>query len=427
MNPLAQKLYTLLLYLAAPLIGLRLLWRARRQRAYLHHLNERVGRYSRPPRFGGDDDKLLWLHAVSVGEMRAAAPLVAALRQRDPEQPLLITCMTPTGRATAEALYGKDDRIEIAYLPYDYPGAMRRFLDRFRPRLCVLLETELWPNLMAAADQRRLPVILANARLSRRSARGYARVARLTRPAFVRLAVTAAQSDADAKRLALLGAPRVMVCGNLKFDAAPDSTLLHQGERWRAELGKRPVWLAASTRDGEEILLLDAYRRLRRSDVLLVIVPRHPERFEAVASLVNERGLALQRRSRGLPETGHQIWLGDSMGELAAYYRMADLAFIGGSLLPLGGQNLIEAAACGCPALIGPHTFNFARASLDAINAGAAQRVYNVENLAETVKRLLDAPIECARMSEAGLAFAIAYRGATGRIMAVIEQTLGKA
>ena len=425
MNDMAQKLYTLLLYLAAPLIGLRLLLRARRQRDYLRHPGERVGWYSKPRRSVGGET--LWLHAVSVGEMQAAAPLVAALRQRYPEQPLLITCTTPTGRAAGEALHGKDHWIEIAYLPYDYPGAIRRFLNRFRPCLCVLLETELWPNLMAAAAQRSLPVILANARLSRRSARGYARIARLAQPAFARLAATAALSDADANRLALLGAPHVTVCGNLKFDATPDASLLQQGERWRAELGARPVWLAASTREGEEILLLDAYRRLRRPDVLLVIVPRHPERFDAVASLANERGFPLQRRSRGLPEAAHQLWLGDSMGELAAYYRMADLAFIGGSLLPLGGQNLIEAAACGCPALIGPHTFNFARASLDAITTGAARRVYNVEDLTATVKHLLETPAERARMSEAGPVFAAAHQGATGRIMAVIEQTLGKA
>ncbi|MDR2164847.1 MAG: lipid IV(A) 3-deoxy-D-manno-octulosonic acid transferase [Zoogloeaceae bacterium] len=420
---MARMLYSLFLYLATPWIAMRLLWRARRQPKYLRHLRERWALWWTQPLSPRTEGGTLWLHAVSVGEMRAAQPLVAALRAWRPRADLLITCMTPTGRAVAETLYGTTAGVRIAYLPYDYPGATRRFLKHFRPCLGILLETEIWPNLMAATTCRHLPVVLANARLSRRSARGYARVAALARPAIRGLAAVAAQGEADANRLALLGAPRITVCGNLKFDVTPDPELLRLGENWRARLvpQQRPVWLAASTREGEEILLLDAFQRLRVPNALLVIVPRHPERFDAVTALAATREFSPQRRSRGMPNPEHRVWVGDSMGELAAYYRMADLAFVGGSLLPLGGQNLIEAAACGCPVLVGPHTFNFARASMDAIAAGAARRVYSVEDMATAAQRLLEDPSARRRMSGAGLAFAATYRGATERIMEVLR------
>lgn len=413
---MARMLYCLLLYLAAPLVWLRLLWRSRRQPEYRQHLGERWGFFGQPP----GPEPLIWLHAVSVGETRAAQPLIQALLQAWPGHRLLLTCMTPTGRAAGAELLGDDPRVLQAYLPYDYPGAMSRFLDHFRPRLGVLMETEIWPNLMAAAARRQLPVVLANARLSRRSARGYARIAAVVRPALERLAAVAAQSEADANRLALLGAPRISICGNLKFDVSPAPAALALGETWRAALGSRPVWLAASTREGEEVLLLEVLERLQRPELLLVLVPRHPQRFEAVARLVRERGLRLAYRSQGLPGAEHQVWLGDSMGEMAAYYRLADLAFVGGSLLPLGGQNLIEAAACGCPVLTGPHTFNFAQASADAVAAGAARQVADAGELETVLGELLDAPAKRVAMGQAGRDFAAAHRGATARTLALI-------
>jgi 3-deoxy-D-manno-octulosonic-acid transferase len=428
---MCRRLYSLLFYLGLPLIVLRLLWRARREPAYLRHLGERFGFYRRTPKAG----RCLWLHAVSVGEMRAAEPLVRGLLSAYPAHRLLLTAMTPTGRATAESLFAGEPRIAIVYLPYDLPASMARFLAHFAPEAGVLMETEIWPNLLAAAARRRLPVLLANARLSRRSARGYAKVIGLARPALARLAAIGAQSPADRRRFCrLLGGagahekagsrPHIAICGNLKFDVTPAPALLAQGAAWRAALGGRPVWLAASTRDGEEAILLDIQRQLlaRWPDVLLVLVPRHPQRFAAVADLVRRRGLALAARSARLPTAAESVWLGDSMGEMAAYYALADLAFIGGSLLPFGGQNLIEAAACSCPVLIGAHTFNFAQASADALAAGAARRVQDADELLRALVTLLaDAPAR-ARLAAAGRAFAARHRGATTRTLACIAQ-----
>lgn len=412
---MARLLYCLALYLGLPLVWLRLLWRSRRQPEYLRHLGERWGFYrQRPPA------PCIWVHAVSVGETRAAQPLVEALLARWPDHTLLLTGMTPTGREAGRQVYG--ERVVQAYLPYDYPGAVRRFFRHFRPRLGVLMETEIWPNLLAAADAAGVPVALANARLSARSARGYTRLRALAEPAFARIAAVAAQTGADAERLRGLGAKSVEVCGNLKFDVAPSADKITLGKSWRTAIGTRPVWLAASTREGEEELILQAFSRIAVANLLLVLVPRHPQRFDAVAALVERAGLALQRRSAGLPSAGTRVWLGDSMGEMAAYYSLADLAFIGGSLLPLGGQNLIEAAACACPVLIGPHTFNFAQASADAIAAGAARRITDAEELEKAVTRLLADAAARQTMSAAAGAFAAAHRGATARTLALIAR-----
>jgi 3-deoxy-D-manno-octulosonic-acid transferase len=319
-------------------------------------------------------------------------------------------------------LFGASPNTRIVYLPYDLPDALARFFARFRPVQGVLLETEIWPNLMAAAARRACPLMLANARLSRRSARAYARIGALIRPAFRRLSACAAQTRADAARLKFLGAPRVAVCGNLKFDVAPDPALLVRGEAWRKMAGARPVFLAASTREGEERLVLNAWRDLAHPDALLVLAPRHPERCAAIAALAREYGLAPVRRSVSPPAPETRLWLMDGLGELAACYRMADAAFIGGSLMPLGGQNLIEAAACGCPALVGAYTFNFARATQEAIAAGAAWRVSAPDDLAPAIRRLLaDAP-QRQRMAAAGRAFAAAHRGAAKRIMALLTR-----
>lgn len=418
---MARFAYSLLLYVLTPLIWLRLLWRARKQPEYLRDFGERYGFYAQPTA-----SKLIWVHAVSVGETRAAQPLIEALQARWPTHRILLTCMTPTGRAAGREVYG--DKVIQAYLPYDYPFAVARFFRHFSPAFGVLMETEIWPNLLSAAAHRALPVILANARLSARSARGYGRFGALVRPAFAALGAVAAQTPGDAERLSALGAQAVEVCGNLKFDVEPSAEKLALGQAWKAAIGARPVWLAASTREGEEVQVLAAWRKVATPDALLVLVPRHPQRFDDVAALLQREGLTYERRSSDiLPTADCRVWLGDSMGEMAAYYALADLAFIGGSLLPLGGQNLIEAAACGCPVLVGPHTFNFLQATLDAIAAGAARRVSDAEMLGLTVDRLLSEGKELAAMRIAANDFARAHRGATQRTLALIARWADRA
>ncbi len=415
-----RLIYSLVLYLITPLIWLRLLWRARKQPEYLRHLGERYGFYRQPV-----PQKLIWVHAVSVGETRAAQPLIDGLLVKWPDHRILLTGMTPTGRETGLQVYG--DSVIQAYLPYDYPAAVNRFFGHFSPAFGVLMETEIWPNLLQAAKNHKVPVMLANARLSARSARGYGRLDGLFRPAFAALSGVAAQTASDATRIAALGASPVEVCGNLKFDVTPSPENISLGQRWRAAIGDRSVWLAASTRDGEELLILDAWRQMGGQKALLVLVPRHPQRFDAVAELLKQQGLNSIRRSAGMPSSETQVWLGDSMGEMAAYYTLADLAFIGGSLLPLGGQNLIEAAACACPVLVGPHTFNFLQATDDAIASGAAQRVESPQSLALAVASLLGNKAELAAMRAAATAFAQAHQGATQRMLRLIERWSGRA
>jgi 3-deoxy-D-manno-octulosonic-acid transferase len=418
---MARLAYRLLLLLMVPGLVVRLLWRGRRQPEYLQNLGERFGRYATKP-----DRPVLWLHAVSVGESRAAAPLIKALAERHPDHAIVMTCMTPTGRATALDLYGSF--ATVAYLPYDFAFAQRRFLRHFAPRLGVLLETELWPNLLFEARAARVPLALVNARLSERSAAGYARFGALARPALSALGVVAAQTAADAARLEEVGAPRPVVCGNLKFEVEPAPDKLALGAAWKSGIGPRQVWLAASTREGEEAIVLDALGKLREAgqEVLLVLVPRHPQRFDEIAALVQARGLALARRSAVGSPADTQVWLGDSMGEMAAYYALADLCTIGGSLLPYGSQNLIESCACGCPVLVGPSDFNFRQAAQDAIAAGAAARIDagTSEAVAAAVGTLLAAPERLAAMRQACGEFANAHKGATARTLAVIERSI---
>ena len=412
--------YSLFFCFIQPLIWMRLLWRARKQPAYLRHLGERYGFYfnDAPP-----PAKLFWLHAVSVGETRAAEPLIRALLDEFPEHSILMTHMTPTGRETGKDFavrFGK--RLIQAYLPYDLPGACRRFLSRFQPICGVLMETEIWPNLIAAARRRAIPMLLVNARLSERSHTGYKRFSPLIRPTVAALDAVATQTDADARRFAELGACRIEVCGNLKFDVAPSPEKQALGEKWRSDLGSRPVWLAASTREGEEILILDAFAQ-SGSDALLLLVPRHPQRFDEVAAQIEARGLSFMRRSANkLPVAETRVWLGDSMGEMPAYYTVADLALIGGTLLPFGGQNLIEAAACRCPALAGPHTFNFARATEDSIASGAALRVADARDAVRQCKRLLDDKKTLDAMRESAFLFSRKYRGATEKTLGLIRE-----
>jgi 3-deoxy-D-manno-octulosonic-acid transferase len=324
--------------------------------------------------------------------------------------------MTASGREAGRSLYG--DRVLQVWLPYDLPFAVEAFLDRFRPRAGLLLETELWPNLIHACSRRGIPVHLVNARMSERSAAGYARMSALTRPMLRAIASVAAQTDADAKRLDDLGAHDIAVTGNLKFDLDVSQAMLARGAALRETLGReRSVWLAASTREGEEALLLDAIARSSRFDALLLLVPRHPQRFDDVEALVRARGLAVVRRTAGNPVTEDtRVVLGDTMGEMLAYCAAADIAFVGGSLLPLGGQNLIEPIAVGVPTLVGPHTFNFAEVTERAIEAGATLRVPNADALLATVDSLLSDAQRRAEMRKAALDFVTEHRGATERL-----------
>jgi 3-deoxy-D-manno-octulosonic-acid transferase len=412
----ARAAYTALLYLLAPFAVLRLGWRARRERGYSRHVAERFGLYAGRAPAG----PLIWLHAVSLGETRAAEPLVRALQKRYPGHRVLLTHMTPTGRSAGEALFG--EAVLRAYLPYDFPGAVSRFLDRFRPDIGLLMETEVWPNLVQACRRRGVPLVLVNARLSEKSQRGYSRFGALTREAFGALAGVAAQSEDDARRLARLGASNVRVTGNVKFDAAPAQPLVALGQSWKAGFGPRAVLLAASTREGEEPLVLDAWAALAPAP-LLVIDPRHPQRFDEVAGLLERRGLCYVRRSAGMQVSGEtQVVLGDSVGEMPAYYAACDVAFIGGSLLPYGAHNFIEASAVGKPVLLGPHTYNFAEAAARAIEAGAASSVDDVQALTSAAAALLADDAARERMSERALEFSRAYQGATDQIVEMVGE-----
>lgn len=420
----APWFYRLLLTLVVPFALLRLWWRGRKQPGYRQHIGERFGFINVP-----HDRPILWLHAVSVGETRAAEPLIHALLEHYPDHRILLTHMTPTGRETSTNLY-QDPRILIAYVPYDLTGAVDRFLQRVRPALGLLMETEIWPNLILRSRHHGVPVMLINARLSERSARRYGRFASHIRPVLAALNATGAQTPADAERLTRLGAEPVCVTGNLKFDVRINPTLQRLGHHWRSAMPvKRLLWLAASTREGEESIILAAHRalctRYPALNPLLALVPRHPQRFDDVAAQIQRTGFVLTRRSDAPPDTTTQVWLGDSMGEMVAYYSMADVAVIGGSLLPFGGQNLIEAAACGTPLIMGPHTYNFQVAAELAENTGAAVRLQNVsaDALADAVAGLLtDHANQAAR--EAAVCFVHSATGATEQTMAVIARTL---
>jgi 3-deoxy-D-manno-octulosonic-acid transferase len=369
-------LYTLLLYALVPRALAHQLLRTRKQPAYLQHVGERFGVYELTPA-----RKTIWIHAVSVGETRAAQPLIKALRREHPDHRILLTHMTPTGRETGRTLFGES--VEQCYLPYDFPWAVARFLDRFQPQVGIVMETEVWPNLIHACQARAIPLYLVNARLSEKSFRRYRRFSRLAAESLRELTAIAAQSTADAGRLSALGANDVKVTGNLKFDIEPDPKQLALGAKWRTAYGMwRPVALAASTRDGEEALLLEALRSVDLPDLLLMIVPRHPQRFEEVAGLLERAGVAFQRRSADAPIAAYtRVLLGDSMGEMFAYLAACDVVLIGGSLLPFGAQNPIEACAVGRPFVIGPSIYNFTEATHLALAAGTAIQVHDAAEM----------------------------------------------
>ena len=420
---LTRTAYTALWWLAAPLLPLRLWWRGRREPGYRVRIGERFGHYrDDAPAPAGE---VLWVHAVSLGETRAATPLIERLRHDHPHATILLTHMTATGREAGHALLG--DRVIQAWLPYDLPFAIDAFIDRFKPRAGLLMETEVWPNLVACCAVRAVPLYLVNARLSERSLRGYRRIAALSRPMFAALRGIAAQTAADAARLAAAGAGAVEVTGNLKFDVAISAHARTLGAELRARFGaSRPVWLASCTRDGEEVALLDALaRQPLPTGTLTVIVPRHPQRFAAVAALLTARDIPFARRSdnRDVPaDVG--VVLGDSMGEIPAYCAAADIAFVGGSLLPLGGHNLIEPIAMGTPTLVGPHTFNFAEVTTHAVAAGAALRVVDADALVAEVTALLHSPERRRALRAAALAFREAHRGAVDRLAAWLAARL---
>jgi 3-deoxy-D-manno-octulosonic-acid transferase len=403
-----RPLYSLAMIGAQPFLRRKLKRRGAAEPGYLHAVNERFGRYTSPAQPGA-----LWIHAVSLGETRAAAILLAQLRQRDPGLRVLLTHGTATGWAEGERLLQPGDR--QAWLPWDTPGAVRRFLEHFRPSGGVLMETEVWPNLVAACRARRVPLALANARLSAKSLAQARRLWPLSRPAYGALAAVWAQTESDAQRLRAAGAHEAVVFGNLKFDATPDAALVSQGRGWR-EQQPRPVVMFASSREGEEARFLDIVRGLPADRVQWLLVPRHPQRFDEVAELARRRGLSVSRRREWLTGPRRaQVWIGDSLGEMPLYYGIADAALLGGSFEPLGGQNLIEAAACGCPLVMGPHTFNFAEAAQLAQEAGAAARVESMEEAVRTALAIVADGARREAMAQAGLRFAAAHQGAAQR------------
>lgn len=417
-----RALYSLLFHLGLPLVAARLAWRAWRAPAYARRIGERFALGLPPLKPGG-----IWLHAVSVGESIAAVPLVKALLVRYPQLPVTITCMTPTGSERIQAMFAEPayaGRVQHCYLPYDLPWAAARFLDRVQPTLAVIMETELWPNHIHQCARRGIPVALANARLSARSARGYARFARLTAPMLAELSLIAVQTADEAERFRRLGARDecVEVTGSIKFDLTIAAELPQRAaalrQQWGA--GTRPVWIAASTHAGEDEAVLVAHRELlvHWPTALLILVPRHPERFNGVFELCERQGFSVRRRSTGDAVTaGDQVLLGDTMGELLFLYALADTAFVGGSLVANGGHNLLEPAALGKPVLSGPHLFNFLEIATQLRDAGALLEVDDAQALAAGVAELWREPAQVERMSAAGLTVMMANQGALGRLL----------
>ncbi|HSH90746.1 MAG TPA: 3-deoxy-D-manno-octulosonic acid transferase [Ramlibacter sp.] len=420
MKPFMLGLYSAFAIGAQPFLRRKIQRRGIAEPGYLDEIEERFGTYEEPAQPGA-----MWIHAVSLGETRAAAILIDELRRRKPGIRFLLTHGTATGRGEGERLLQVGDA--QAWVPWDTPKAVRRFLDHFQPCVGVLMETEVWPNLVAGARAHGLPLVLANARLSDKSLAQTRRLASLARPAYASLSAVWAQTEADAERLALAGATVKGVFGNLKFDAAPDPSQLEQGRAWRAA-NERPVVVFASSREGEEADFL----RILRGDPQLarvqwLIVPRHPQRFDQVVAMIEGHGYSVSRRSEWSqrPESV-DIWIGDSLGEMALYYGLSDVALLGGSFAPLGGQNLIEAAACSCPVVMGPHTFNFAEASELALQAGAATRVSSMQEGVRTAVALAEDTARLAKASQDCLAFASAHQGAARKTAEAVLHVMGE-
>ena len=416
-------LYTMAMYLVTPLMLLRLLARGVRSQPYRRRWPERFGLFKSPD-FRGS----LWIHAVSVGEVNAAAPLIRALRADYANAPLVITTVTPTGSARVHQLFGRS--VFHVYLPYDLPFAVERFLRQVRPRLALIVETEIWPNLYFGCHQHGIPLMIVNARMSRRSLRGYRPLRALARSALACVRLIAAQSRSDAARYRLLGADpqQIVVTGNMKFDMSIPVNAIADGVAMRALWGaQRPVWIAASTHEGEEVAVLDAHRRVMQElpDALLLLAPRHPERFRLVEHVVRGRGFSVVARSAlGSPTAAHQVFVIDAMGQLMPYFAAAQVAFIGGSLVPIGGHNVLEPAALCTPVLVGPHTFNFEEITLSLIQHHGAGRVADSTQLAYRVLQLLRDPLQRQRMGQAAQEVFERERGAVQRVMQMVDAVL---
>jgi 3-deoxy-D-manno-octulosonic-acid transferase len=415
-------LYNVLIYLAAPFAILVQLWRGLRDPSYRGGLAERFG-------FGPTvTGPVIWVHAVSVGEVQAAQPLVGELRRRHPAYRVLLTTVTPTGAARARLLFGDD--LLLRYVPFDLPGSVRRFFDRVQPKLAMILETELWPNIYGECGRRSVPLVLASARVSPRSIGKYRRLMSLFRKTLSYGIVIAAQSEADAERFRSIGATpgRTVVTGNIKFDFQPPSGIDERGRRWRDQnLAGRPVWVAGSTHEGEEAMVLEAHRQVlaRFPDALLILVPRHPQRFDTVRDLLAKRHESAAFRSRGAAvPPGTRVLLGDTMGELMMFYAASDVAFVAGSLVPIGGHNLLEPASVGRPVLTGPHNFNSEEIAQLLVDAGAARIVTDTSELAQSVVALLGDPEQRKVMGAAGRAVLDSNRGALGRLLTLVDPLL---
>lgn len=435
-----RALYSLLMWLLQPSVRAKLRRRAAQEPEYGQHIEERFGVYGTGPAPRGDGSFFVWVHAVSLGETRAAASLVDALRTVLPGMRLLLTHGTATGRVAGQALLQPGD-VQV-WQPWDTPATVQKFLNHFRPRVGLLVETEVWPNMVAACAARNMPLCLVNARMSEKSLKQSLRLAWLARPAYARLHAVWAQAAPDALRLAALGAPVKGVMGNFKFDATPDAAQLDQGLAWRQALG-RPVVAFANTRDGEEALFLqtlkqkvaiapvaahyDATKKIVNSTVQWLLIPRHPQRFDTVAALCEAEGFTVSRRSQWTdgPQPA-DIWLGDSMGEMPVYYALSDVALLGGSFASLGGHNLIEATASGCPVVMGPHTFNFAQAAELAVEAGAAfARPDMARAVAKALAMVQSAP-DMQKAQAACKALGSEHGGAARRTALAVQELLGQ-
>ncbi len=415
-----RLLYTLLWYLLLPVLFARLWWRGRRAPEYRRRWGERLALGLGPLRLRAS----VWIHAVSVGEVLAAAPLIRALLERYPATPLVVTTTTPTGSERVRALF--DDRVTHVYCPWDLPGALTRFHRAFDPRLVLVMETELWPNLVRAADRRGVPVMLINGRLSLSSYRGYARLPALTGPMMGALTRVLVQTEEESDRFRHLGAraEAVDVTGNIKFDLSLSETVRDQAGELRRGFGQRPVWIAASTHEGEDEPVLEAHRRVReaRPDALLVLVPRHPERFDPVAALIGEYGFDSVRRSTGADIGDAGVYLADTMGELLMLLGTADAAFVGGSLVPVGGHNLLEPAAWALPVLSGPRLHNFEHVARLLERADALTQARDADELGRSITALLNDETERRRQGEAGAAVVAAHRGALQRVVSSVAE-----
>jgi 3-deoxy-D-manno-octulosonic-acid transferase len=418
---LMRALYSALLYLLTPLVLLRLFWRARQLPGYFDNWSQRFAYLQVPPQYRHG----IWIHAVSFGETQAAKPLVQGLREQYPEIPIVITNSTLTGAQLARQSWGEE--VFCCFAPYDLPGVVGRFLHRIQPRLALFMETEIWPNQIHQLNRQGIPTVLINGRLSERSARGYQRVAALAKATLNEFSYVAVQNQEDAKRFEALGLcpQRVLVTGSIKSDVFIPASLLEAGRALRSDLGRhRPIVIAASTHEGEEEIVLDAFSQLTKmvAECLIILVPRHPERFAKVAQMVNQRGYKIHRRSdRHAIGTDCQVYLGDTMGDLILLYAAADVAFVGGSLVPVGGHNMLEPASLGVPVVLGPYTHNFARLSAEILKCGAAQTIHNADTLANAWRMLLQDPGKRDAMGQAAKQMVEDNRGALQRCMTLIH------